>query len=138
MPPDHQNRYLSRVGKTTRSLAVWTGAWVLTCALLAFGPKFIWAEIAGVTLAAIVLNITVGIAMVLANIKHLASLDEMQKQIQLEAMGITLGVGLIVSVPYSMMDAYNLIAFDAVIGGLVAVMGLTYLVSTLWRARSYR
>lgn len=138
MKPDQPKSYQSRIATTTLTLAVWTGTWVATCALLAFGPKFLWAENTTITLAAVALNVLVGIAMVLANKKHIASLDEMHKRITLEAMGITLGVGLIVSIPYSLMDAYDLIVFDAEISHLVIIMGLTYLASTIWRVWSFR
>ncbi|OFE13175.1 hypothetical protein PHACT_08490 [Pseudohongiella acticola] len=138
MASDQHKSYESRVATTTLTLAAWTGTWVATCAVLAFGPKFLWAENTAITLAAVALNVLVGVAMVIANKKHIASLDEMHKRITLEAMGITLGVGLIVSVPYSLMDAYDLIAFDAEIAHLVAIMGITYLASTIWRVWSFR
>lgn len=138
MASDQHKSYESRVATTTLMLAVWTGTWLATCALLAFGPEFLWEENTPITLAAVFLNVMVGLALVIANKKHIASLDEMQKRITLEAMGITLGVGLIVSVPYSLMDAYDLIAFDAEIAHLVAIMGITYLASTIWRVWSFR
>ncbi|ALO45645.1 hypothetical protein [Pseudohongiella spirulinae] len=138
MNSNQNSSYESRIATMTRTLAVWTGIWVASCAVLAFGPRFLWAESTAITLAAVLLNGLAGIAMVLANKKHIASLDEMHKQITLESMGITLGVGLIVSIPYSLMDAYDVIAFDAEIAHLVIIMGLTYLVSTIWRVGSFR
>ncbi|MEX0738319.1 MAG: hypothetical protein WD071_03150 [Pseudohongiella sp.] len=138
MHSNQHDSYETRIAGTTRALAAWTGFWVATCAILAFGPKFVWDENTGVTLAVVLLNVLVGAGMVVANKKHIVSLDEMHKRITLESMGITLGVGLIVSIPYSLMDAYDLIAFDADIAHLVVVMGLTYLISTIWRVWSFR
>ncbi len=41
------------------------------------------------------------------------------RKVQLNAMGITLGVGLIAGVPFSVMDAYHLIPFHANIAYLL-------------------
>jgi hypothetical protein len=45
-------------------------------------------------------------------------------------------VAIVGGIAYSMMDATNLIPYDAEIGGLVALIGLTYLISVyvnIWR-----
>ena len=52
-------------------------------------------------------------------------------------MGITLGVVLVAGIAYSALDATNLIPFDAEIGLLVALMGLTYFAALVQRTRSY-
>ena len=115
----------------TRKLGYWTLAWLLTMALATFGPKFLWAESAPITMAAIGLNLLIGIGMIVANKDHLRSLDEMQQKIHLEAMGVTLGVGLVGGLAYSNLDMSNVITFDAEISHLVILMSLTYLVTLL-------
>ena len=72
--------------KKTKHLAYWTFAWVLTTALASFGPKLMWDSNSLYSLLAIALNVIVGIFMVLANIKQMKSLDELQQKIQLDAM----------------------------------------------------
>ena len=64
--------------------------------------------------------------MIVANKRHLKGLDEMHQKIQLEAMALSLGVGLVVGLSYSTLDVTDLIAFDAEISHLVILMGLTY------------
>lgn len=125
-----------RTKKTTARLATWTILWILTVTLPAFGPPLIWGEHDLINLLAILLNVGVGIGMIIANIQHLKTQDEMMQKIQLEAMGISLGVAIVGGIAYSMMDATNLIPYDAEIGGLVALIGLTYLISVyvnIWR-----
>jgi hypothetical protein len=51
----------------------------------------------------------------------------MHQKIQLEAMGLTLGVVLVAGMAYANLDVANLIGFDAEISHVVLLMGLTYL-----------
>jgi hypothetical protein len=122
----------------TRRLGFWTAAWVATMAVANFGPEFVWGEVDWITALVIAANLAIGAGMVLANIRHLKSLDEMHQKIQLEAMGLSLGVGLVVGLAYSNLDVTGLIGFHAQISHLVMLMGLTYLVGIAAGLRKYR
>jgi len=124
--------------QNTVRLAGWTAAWVITMAVAVFGPQFVWKSSPWLTLAAIVVNLGVGVGMIIANRRHLKGLDEMQQKIQLEAMALSLGVGLIGGLAYSNLDVTNLIAFDAEISHLVILMALTYMVGIASGVRRYR
>lgn len=119
-------------------LFYWTMAWVLSMALIAFGPKFLWDDNDTLNLVGILVNFLVGIGMILANKKHLNDLDELQRKIQLEAMAITLGIAVVAGLSYSMLDVWNLISFDAEISHLVIIIGLTYLTGTIVGNLRYR
>ncbi len=119
-------------------LFYWTMAWVLTMALIAFGPKFLWDNNDTLNLVGILVNFLAGIGMILANKKHLNDLDELQRKIQLEAMAITLGIAVVAGLSYSMLDVWNLISFDAEISHLVIIIGLTYLTGTIVGNLRYR
>jgi hypothetical protein len=103
-----------------------------------FGPVFLWSRNKSVTAIAILINMAVGFGMIIANKRHLKSLDEMHQKIQLEAMALSLGVGLVAGLGYSNMDVTNLISFDAEISHLVILMGLTYLAGVISGVRKYR
>jgi hypothetical protein len=126
------------VQSNTRRLGVWTVAWVVTMAIVNFGPRLVWGAIDWITAVAVVINLAVGAGMILANIRYLKSLDEMHQKVQLEAMGLSLGVGLVAGLAYSNLDATGLIGFHAEISHLVILMGLTYLVATVVGLRKYR
>jgi hypothetical protein len=117
---------------------LWAAAWVLTMALANFGPKFIWQSNESITILAIVINMVIGFGMILANRRHLRGLDEMHQKIQLEAMAVSLGVGLVVGLSYSNLDITNVIAFDAEISHIVILMGLTYGLGVMFGLRKYR
>jgi hypothetical protein len=122
----------------TKRLARWTAAWLLTMALANFGPTFIWGHNELLSLLAIVLNVLVGGGMIWANKVHLYGLDELQQKIQLQAMALSLGVGLVIGLAYSNLDVTNLIASDAEISHLVILMGVTYLIGTVMGVRKYQ
>lgn len=126
------------VRTNTRQLGLWTAAWVATMAIANFGPRFVWDEVGWISALAIAINLAIGAGMVLANIRHLKSLDEMHQRVQLEAMGLSLGVGLVVGLAYSNLDVTNLIGFDAEISHVVMLMALTYLAGTVAGLRKYR
>lgn len=127
-----------KLTRNTKQLAFWTGLWVLTMALANFGSIFIWSGDKLWSFLAILLNTLVGAAMILANRRQLQSLDEMQQRIQRDAMGVTLGVGLVLGLSYSNLDVANLIPGDAEISVLVIIMGLTYGLTTFFVGRKYR
>lgn len=124
--------------QNTKRLAWWTAAWVITMAVAVFGAHFVWKSSPMLTLAGILVNLGVGVGMIMANRRHLKGLDEMQQKIQLEAMALSLGVGLIGGLAYSNLDVTNLIAFDAEISHLVILMTLTYMVGIASGVRRYR
>jgi hypothetical protein len=105
---------------------------------MAFGPKFLWNRALVFTLPAVGLDVAVGVGMILANKNYLAGLDELQRKVQLNSMGITLGVGLIAGVPISVLDACDVIPFDADIAYLLILMTLTFGVANLYGTRRYR
>ncbi len=130
--------YQSRTRKNVIRLFRWNGAWGAATVLMAFGPKFLWHKALVFTLLAVGLDLAVGVGMILANKNYLAELDELQRKVQLNSMGITLGVGLIAGVPLSVMDAYHVIPFHADIAYLLILMCLTFGVSNLYGTRRYR
>jgi len=119
-------------------LAIWTFAWVASMALASFGPKFLWNDNMILSIMAISLNVILGLAMILANKKHFEHLDELQRKIQLEAMGVTLGLAIVLGLAYSLLDQANIISYDADISHLVILIGITYLVATFIGTRRYR
>ena len=124
--------------KNTVHLFYWTAAWLLTQALAVFGPLHIWQSNKFLTGLALLINLLVGIGMILANKRHLNGLDELQRKIQMDAMALSLGVGLVAGLGYSTLDVTNLIPFDAQISHLVILMALTYLLGVLLGNRKYQ
>lgn len=90
------------------------------------------------TLAAIGINICVGVGMILATKNYVMELDELQRKVYLNALAITVGVAIVAAVPYSVMDTYKVIPFHAEIWHLMLLMCLTFCISFLYGNLRYR
>ncbi|MEZ7277595.1 hypothetical protein [Pseudoalteromonas sp. 68 DY56-GL68] len=123
--------FKQRNKQNTLNLAKWTVVWLLTLAIASFGPHFLWQDQTVITVAAIVINILVGVMMILANKRQLQGMDELQQRVQLNAMGITLGASLVFGLAYSLLQSSGLVHFNEDISHLVLFMGMTYLVCIL-------
>jgi predicted Co/Zn/Cd cation transporter (cation efflux family) len=131
--------YSQNEKKTNKQLGIYTAIWLITTALLAFGPKLIWDFSAAFTIIAVVLNLTAGGFMIMANIKHLNSLDELGRKIFLESAAISLGVIVVFGVCYELLFvAANLFTFIPRISHIYFVMGFTFILSTFVGNRRYR
>lgn len=118
-----------KVKKATKKLALWTMLWLVSLAIATFGPKFIWNESTTWSIVAIAINTAIGAGLIWAHIGHLTALDELQKKVQLDAMGIALGVGIVGGLSYSVMDISNIISGDAEIAFLVMLISISYIIA---------
>ena len=119
----------TKIKDSTQNLAIWTVLWLVTLALASFGPKLIWDKHILLSFFAIMINLVLGAGMIRANIQYLGVLDELQKKIQLDAMGIALGVGIVGGLSYSVADMTSVINGDAEIGILVILVSISYLIA---------
>lgn len=126
----------SKKGYSKKKLLMWALGYVLATALVTFGSMYLW-ESQLLTSIAILINLSVGIGMILKNREFVNSGDELQRKIQLESMGLTLGLAVVVGLAYSQLDTTNLIASDAEISMLVMFMGVTYILCTVINSRKY-
>lgn len=120
-----------RAKKNTINLAIWTFGWTLSIALVTFGPKSLWNFNQTFTVIALGLNVVLGIAMILANIRYLKGLDELYQKLQLEAMALTLGVTLVIGMAYEIMAQAHILVSKASISHLEMIMALVYIAATV-------
>ena len=122
----------------TRQLVLWTLAWLASTALLRFGAEYIWDYQPAYSISALVTHLALGFAMIVANVKHLSKLDELQRKITMDAMGITLGVGLIAGIAYEQLEDIKLISFEPEISHLIMLMSFTYIITIFVGNRKYQ
>ena len=134
--PDN-NRLKARLSRTSLFLLLTTAAWVFSIALLTFGPEVLWQYDFTLTHLAIALNLLTGIVMLRAYFEHLSNMDELQRQTHLEAMALTLGVTMILTVIYGGLASAKLVS-DTHPTNLLFVVGATYIFSVivLWLRRT--
>ena len=124
--------------KNTLRLFFWTGAWVLATAGAAFGPRFLWDFNTLPTILGVLIHIGIGFGMIRAFKQYLLGLDELQRKIQLDAMALSLGIGLVLGCSYEMLKDIKLIPFEPEIPHLIILMSLTYVVGTVLGHRKYQ
>lgn len=132
------NNWTQKTRKNTLVLGYWTAGWLASMALATFGPVSLWKFDTTLTVMAVLVNLGVGFGMILANKRHLKGLDELHQKIQLEAMAISLGIGLVGGLAYSILDTTNVISFHAEISHLVILLGLSYLGGIIFGHRRYQ
>ena len=137
-PSTGTDAWAARMVRNTAGLAAWTAAWVASLALAAFGPVALWNGEPALTLLAIAFNVLVGVGMLIANMRNLQAMDELQRTLQLQAMAWTLGAGLVGGLAWTLFDRHDLVPFEAEIAHLVVFMGLVYLAGTFAGLRRYR
>ena len=128
----------ARTKKNTIRLLFWTGTWVLSMAVAAFGPKFLWNFNTSLSIVGVLIHLGIGFGMILANKQYLNALDELMRKIQLEAMALSLGVGLVVGLSYELLEDIKLISFEPEISHLIMLMGFTYCIGIILGDRRYQ
>jgi hypothetical protein len=127
-----------RCKASKKSLFVWTLGWLLSLALFAFGPKFIWDFNFIISLSSIAVNLFFGYQMIITNKKHLDGLDELQRQLHLNAMAISLGVSVVFGAIYGLLEPARLLETTPSPSNILFVMGVSYFVSLVVNFRKYQ
>ncbi|MEM0517905.1 MULTISPECIES: hypothetical protein [Aequorivita] len=133
-----QNTWKVTNRNNIKQLAYWTGGWVIAMAVASFGQKFFWEGNTVLTLIFIFIATVVGIGMIIMNRKYINNLDEMQRKIHVEAMAISLGIGVVGGLSYSLLDQAKIISINAEIADVVILIGITYLVATFVGLNRYK
>lgn len=127
-----------RMRKGNRGIFIWTSAWVITLAIVAFGPKFWWDFAPNISLIAIGINLYMGYRMIIAHKRHLDGLDELQRRIHFNAMAISLGVSMVFGAIYGLLEAVRLLSYTPNPSNLLFVMGISYMLSVFIGFRKYQ
>ena len=123
--------------KSTVQLFLATGAWVGSTALMSFGPSVLWDFDVAVTFLAIAANLIVGGFMLYSFFRQLKNMDELQRQTHLEAMALTLGITMVLTVIYGALPQAKVLASTQP-ANVLFVIGISYILSviTLWLWRT--
>ena len=123
--------------KQTKILLGWTFAWVVSLAFLSGGVNNLWDSLL-ITKIGLLINLSIGVGMIIANKNLLNHYDELQKKIQLEAMALTLGLAVVVGLIYEVSFDFGIINSEPEGEYLVIFISICYIVSTLLNSRRYR
>jgi hypothetical protein len=114
----------------------WFGAWLVSMAAAVFGLDH-WGSSLGPLVYPVAALPAVLMAIGLISYgKFLAHADELTRKIQVEAMAVGFGVGLLLAVTYPLAEKVG--APDLNLAYLVVVMVLAYGLTVTWLQRHYR
>ena len=131
------NTIETRTASNTKKLALWTGLWLISLALVAFGPKFLWDFHTVITGTLIVTNLFMGYKMIIANKEHLEGLDELQQRIHLEAMALSLGCSVVFGAVFGLLENVRIITSSPNPSSVLFVTGITYGIGMLIAHKKY-
>lgn len=127
----------TRMAKNTIRFLCWTFVWAATMVLADKAILYEWHSSALISAIGIILNAGLGIGMVLSFVKHLKDMDELQRKIQLDALGLSFGVTLVGSFSYSLLVTSNFI-LDAEASDIIMLMTVTYVAAVIYGQVRYR
>ena len=88
-------------------------------------------------MAGIVINAGIGLGMIVTFMRYLREVDELQRKIQLDALALSMGVGLVGSFTYSLLVTVQF-ATDNEVSDIIMLMTLTYMVGVIVGQVRYR
>jgi len=132
------NKAYSRGRVTEFKVIYWCLAWVLATAVATFGPQLLWGYGILITSIGIAIQLGIGFGMIWTFKGFLLAMDELQRLIQLEALSLAFGVGVVVGLSYELLEDVKLITFEPEISHLIMLMSLTYMFGLFIGNRHYR
>ena len=126
------------VAQSTRQLAIWTVALLVSLAIATFGSTLVWDSSLTLKLSSILINFLIGIGTIKANVRHIQSLDEMMQRVHLEAMGMAMGIAIVAGISLSVLSTAEVLPFKVDISVIVMLLGLVYGIGTVVGMRRYK
>ena len=108
----------------------WTLAWAVTMVLADKAELYGWHSSSMISIIAIVVNTGLGLGMIMAFMRFLKGMDELQQKIQLNSLAMSVGVGIVGGFTYSLLATANFIA-DAEASDVLLIMSVTYMVGVM-------
>jgi len=100
------------------------------------GPANLWEKASIFTLLAVGLDVAVGVGFILVHKSWIKGLDDLQRKIYLDATGITLGVTVMMGVPYAFLGKLGVIPFE--FSNLLILTSVTFVISNVYGTVRYR
>ena len=123
--------------KNNIRLLCWVFAWVGTMVVADKAELYEWHSSALISILAIVINTGIGLGLIVTFMRFLQELNELQRKIQLDALALAMGIGLVGSFSYSLLVTAKFIA-DAEISDIILLMIVTYVVGSIVGQIRYR
>jgi uncharacterized membrane protein len=111
--------------KNQRNIVVWSLAWIAPFLAVNLAVKNDWIGSDPLALAATIAVTGLGVGALLAYRRFLSDADELMRKIQLDALALTVGVGVVSGFSYTLLETAGLVA-EAEVMTLIMIMMVTY------------
>ncbi len=115
----------ARSKKNHALIMLWIFAWMATFVAADKAEAYEWYTEGFLSLLAVAINVVIGLIVIVTYMRFLNELDEMQQKIQLNALALAMGIGLVGSVSYSLLVSAGIVAAPD-IAVVIALLGGGY------------
>ena len=122
--------------KNQRRIVLVSLAWIVPFLFADFAIENGWIESDGLAIATTVVVTILGVAVIATYRRFLQQADELMRKIQLDALGLAFGVGVVVVFMMSLLSSAAILTDFAPLD-LVMVMIITYVASIVIGVRRY-
>ena len=134
---DKPEHFDIRAAKNSIRLVCWIFVWAATMVLADKAEAYQWYSSDFMSMAAIVINTAIGVCMILAYMRFLKKSDELQRKIQMDALALSMGVGLVGSFTYSLLVTAKFV-IDNEISDIILLTSATFMISFIVGQARYR
>ena len=129
--------YDTRSIKENLKLVGWVFTWTASLIISDKAKLYGWWSEEWITITSIIFNAALGLWMIHCYRRLLASMDDLQRKIQLDALSMALGISLVGTVAYSLLVTWGYIV-DEKVTDIVLLMCVAYSVSVIYGSLKYR
>ena len=134
---DNPSAYTTRNNRNNISYILWVIAWVGTMIAADKAMLYGWYSSDLVSILAIIFNAVLGLGVILAFMRMLKGMDDLQRNIQLNALALAVGVGFVGGFTYLLLATTELIS-EAEISDVLLLMSLAYMGTVGFGLAKYR
>ena len=111
-----------------RRIVLWTLAWIVPFVIADLAISNDWVQGRFFSVVATLVVTGLGIGLLLAFRRFLTGADELRRKIELDALALTVGVGVVAGFSYSLLETSGIVD-KAELMNIILVMSATYVVS---------
>ena len=129
--------YAARTARHGIKIVLWAIAWSGTLVLADKAELYGWFTADWMTILAVIINAGTGIGVIVSYMQLLKNQDELQRSIQLNALALSVGVGLVGSFTYTLLVTVGFVAAEELTNIILLMVG-TYMVGVIIGQVRYR
>lgn len=122
--------------KNQRHIILWSLAWILSFLGVNLAIENGWIRSDALALVATIGVTVLGLGVLLAYRRFLSNADELMRKIQLDALALTVGIGVVSGFSYTLLESAGIVA-EAEAMTLVMVMVVTYITGVVVGQRRF-